>query len=491
MARGTGRKSATAVLLCLLASAALPACGGGARPIAAPAVGGRVVTADGAPLVDARVVVHRETAWVVETQTGPDGRFRVDVEGDGPVRIQASKPVEIRTETGGRDWAVHAVDVDGVLPGWTDLDLVARVETQDRVVSVRVVTPEGPLPDALVHTWPRVLPPEAYRWIDGQPDATDREGLTVQEHLTASPIGLRVERLAPWCPACVPFVLPGDAATAPIREVRLVRERLLHGRVVDEEGRPVAGVGVTPTSAEPGSARGWGDLTGLDGSFCAGVPETWTRATFLVGLEDPHATTGAAGSVDVELGWREIVGPIELVVPTPPRARTETDERLGPDAVHVIETVLRHGYVGEKTRAVLLVSHTWTDEYATDDENLRRLADVVQPSTIEDLKRKNARPVPLPATLALDVPVLLLDQRWIDHWHETYQHEAWERFRARFRGCTGRIYLTAVGFSQDGDEALLHVGESRGRLNGDGHYYVLARERGVWRVVQCRGTWIS
>jgi hypothetical protein len=439
------------------------------------------------------VCVHRGNELVADATTDADGRFMVEVSEDVPVRVQVSEPQEIRTESGARDWEVLAADAAQVVPGSPPVELIATTQPQDRVVRVRVVTPDGPVAGVGIRTWPRVLPAEAYTMWPAYPEVTDKHGLTVQEHLTTSPVEVRVLRCAPWCPASLRCVLPGAKEDAPIHEIRLVRERLLRGHVVDESGRAVPLLGVLPTSKHEGSERGWGDITGLDGEFCVGVPESWSTVTFRIGRDDPLDMAGATAVGSLLLPTRGDVAPFELTLPAAEArsGQADADERLGPEAVRVIEAVLRHAYVGERTRAVLLGRSDTIDEWASEARNLEQLKGYVEESALEDLQRKCARPIPPPSTLTLDAPVFVVDERWNEYWHETHAHEAWERFRDRFKGCTGTIRISAVGFSSSVGQAVLHVSEVRGRLNASAYYFVLELDAGEWKVVYSRLTWIS
>ena len=70
-------------------------------------------------------------------------------------------------------------------------------------------------------------------------------------------------------------------------------------------------------------------------------------------------------------------------------------------------------------------------------------------------------------------------------------HELWDAFHARFPGFLGWTHLSDVGFSKAGDQALVYVTTMEGPLDGSGHWLLLGREAGRWRVIRTRLTWVS
>lgn len=57
--------------------------------------------------------------------------------------------------------------------------------------------------------------------------------------------------------------------------------------------------------------------------------------------------------------------------------------------------------------------------------------------------------------------------------------------------CTVVVSLSAPGFSTDGSQALITVGESWGVLSGSGGLYLLERQGGAWVVVMGLMSWDS
>jgi len=462
-------------------------CGGGTET-RTNIVAGLVTTAAGEPLDNARVYVHQASGTVPFARTGVDGRFHVEVEGGEPVSIQVGKPQETTSADGEASWQLLGADATDVPVGAEDLHLVVADVPLDRVLRIRVMSPDGPVRDAKVGLWPRPIPTHGY-----SPDRTDEEGLTVQERLAATPVTVRVFRRAPWCGAYAPYLLPDTADEAEVHEIRLARDRRVEGRLVDEAGHPVAGLSVMPTSEHPGTALAWGDLSGLDGRFCVGVPDTWPSTTLVVGRRRPHDSTSGYPAAEIVLSG---TGAAEEVVVTAPREAlsvptVEVDPRYGPESLRVIAAALEDGFLGEETKAVLLARPWSLEKFASDPKRSLRLADCVQASTLRDFHRKNAMNISPPVTLKLDVPVIVDEGAWLRHIRSVQSPRGWDHLDERFPGARAEIHLSAVGFSDHMDEAVLHIGRRRGGVVGAGHYYVLVLRGGQWVVVHHEMTWVS
>jgi hypothetical protein len=64
-------------------------------------------------------------------------------------------------------------------------------------------------------------------------------------------------------------------------------------------------------------------------------------------------------------------------------------------------------------------------------------------------------------------------------------------FNMQAVGPGGIIWVTPIGYSSDGNEAVLNVDHRCGGRCGGGTLVVLRRVGGVWAVVGKRGTWVS
>ena len=65
----------------------------------------------------------------------------------------------------------------------------------------------------------------------------------------------------------------------------------------------------------------------------------------------------------------------------------------------------------------------------------------------------------------------------------------WRAFRTQFPNTTGIIRLSSVGYSSDGEQALVEVSHGCGSLCGEGSIVLLEKRDGVWMVRSIRTTW--
>ncbi len=71
------------------------------------------------------------------------------------------------------------------------------------------------------------------------------------------------------------------------------------------------------------------------------------------------------------------------------------------------------------------------------------------------------------------------------------KRDGWEAFYQKHPNASGFWGFSRPGFSPAGDEALLYVIHSCGWLCGTGHYYLLSKESGAWKVKNRVMIWIS
>jgi hypothetical protein len=67
----------------------------------------------------------------------------------------------------------------------------------------------------------------------------------------------------------------------------------------------------------------------------------------------------------------------------------------------------------------------------------------------------------------------------------------WKRFFDAYPGASGVIGLSAVGFNQAQDQALVYTTFVGDYGSGQGYYVLLAKQDGTWRVEQTVIAWVS
>lgn len=443
---------------------------------------GRVVDDEGAGVAGIAVSAFRtrEVHAVGRAWTEADGTFRLAVEGHEPFDVRAGRAA-VADDDCWVWWSETAEALD-VRPGGEPLRLVLGGREDGRV-RVELASAAGDVVRAWIRAVPTFWPREVDWWWRG--DWPDEQGRLEIEELPRFPVELRVFREPPWCPVRGPVVLP-DPVEATTRRIEMERARVVEGTVLDRRGAPVAACGVMVLPRHVVGAQPWGDLTGPDGRFAVGVPESWTDAELLVGCDEPAEATAFRKMLEIEPAS---VG--HLRVHLDHEAKPAFVAAGGEEVRRVIEAVLRAHYLGTKTQSLLLRREL--DELPHERDPATYLGDGIHVSTIRDLQRQLSDPGRLPSGLDVGarVPVLVLEPGWWAYLEEVHRSAVWKHLHGRYPDGGGWLMLSPVGFSEDGTQAVVHVAHVQGYLCGRGHYHLLEKHGEVWRVARRAGTWIS
>ncbi len=82
----------------------------------------------------------------------------------------------------------------------------------------------------------------------------------------------------------------------------------------------------------------------------------------------------------------------------------------------------------------------------------------------------------------LSVPIVLVSRQTLQSFLHNGPEPYWSEFYRRYPGSNGSISFSSIGYSADGNVALLVVEQSCGSLCGALSSVVVKRERGRWRV---------
>jgi hypothetical protein len=83
---------------------------------------------------------------------------------------------------------------------------------------------------------------------------------------------------------------------------------------------------------------------------------------------------------------------------------------------------------------------------------------------------------------ALSVPIVLVSRQTLDSFLHNGPEPYWSEFYRRYPGSNGSISFSSIGYSADGNVALLVAEHSCATLCGELSNVVVKRERGRWRV---------
>jgi hypothetical protein len=113
--------------------------------------------------------------------------------------------------------------------------------------------------------------------------------------------------------------------------------------------------------------------------------------------------------------------------------------------------------------------------------------------TIEDFQTKNKENARFKKKFPTNANYTLMT---IDELKESFNYKwdgdlDWEGFYKKYPKSGGIFTFSRVGFSKDGQQALLFVTNWCRTLCGTGEYYLLKKENGEWKVVNKHMIWIS
>ncbi|MDT8323707.1 MAG: hypothetical protein RRA94_06335 [Bacteroidota bacterium] len=167
--------------------------------------------------------------------------------------------------------------------------------------------------------------------------------------------------------------------------------------------------------------------------------------------------------------------------PTPPTG--------GDDEYAVYSALIDSLYIFDETEVVVI--RDMTEPYDLSDDNSRSFVrDQLQVSDalIDAYVARNGPSVALRRALTID-----LDYRLIAD--STFQHilttGGYEEFYRRYPGAQGHLTLSRVGFSADGNTALVYASNTPAFLAGMGICTTLMKHGDQWRVTGHVIVWIS
>jgi hypothetical protein len=117
------------------------------------------------------------------------------------------------------------------------------------------------------------------------------------------------------------------------------------------------------------------------------------------------------------------------------------------------------------------------------DLELDKLSEV-DSTAISDFQKQNSesRSLRYLASLDFSVPIVLVSRRTLQSFLHNGPEPYWSEFYRRYPGSNGSISFSSIGYTVDGNVAVLVVEHGCGSLCGTLSNVVVKRERGRWRV---------
>lgn len=164
----------------------------------------------------------------------------------------------------------------------------------------------------------------------------------------------------------------------------------------------------------------------------------------------------------------------------------------------VYAAILNQYFAEEKIR--LLVIKKFTEGYNTDEpekrENLSQRnfsLKGVEQATIDDYvaKNQNQHYQLLDELLNLKGKHAFVTDAELNEIFAKDCNKGWGTFYKKYPNSQGQTTLSKVGFNQERTQALVYVGTQSHCLAGAGHFIILAKEGGAWKVIRANMVWIS
>lgn len=152
------------------------------------------------------------------------------------------------------------------------------------------------------------------------------------------------------------------------------------------------------------------------------------------------------------------------------------------------------GQMFSRTEVKLLVieDHTVTNHLgeSEDWQGMTQQLPTISQQIIGDYKTKNKETQQLKDAFDLKAKHVLIRK---DEMEQIFKKgpQGWDEFYKRYPDSGGYIGFSRVGFNPDINQALVYVENGCGGLCGTGHYVLLSKNEGVWKVVNRHMSWIS
>ena len=179
-----------------------------------------------------------------------------------------------------------------------------------------------------------------------------------------------------------------------------------------------------------------------------------------------------------------------LLAPLCMKAQRAERTKHDREEYEVYSALVSQKFVKDDTRLVVITDPTCCN---TDDLDIWRMKQLepFSPDTVESFKERNKQSRHLERAFTLVVAYRIVDSKEIDKLYPPgMPDEGWKTFYRLYPHSNGYLRLSRVGFNKDRTEALVNTGWMSGSLSGEGHYFLLLKKDGKWRIERSIATWM-
>jgi len=173
------------------------------------------------------------------------------------------------------------------------------------------------------------------------------------------------------------------------------------------------------------------------------------------------------------------------------QATTPTD-----DEYEVLSALINEFYLTGEYKSIVITNPTCCEMEDVDFRGggWKVYVDQLSPisfETLEDYAARNKQPLSFERRFKLKTKYQIVPNADVEKLFPAgMPEEGWKVFYSKYPGSNGYLKLSRVGFNKAKDQAFVSTGWIRGPRYGEGHYVVLGKQNGSWKVLNRMGTWI-
>ena len=160
---------------------------------------------------------------------------------------------------------------------------------------------------------------------------------------------------------------------------------------------------------------------------------------------------------------------------------TDSDAYAVYDAIVPSDSLVREAHA--KELLIQDITRLLTDKYCSPQG-----PDLIGPwaAAAANLKKENVEPKSLVRQFGLPVPYRLIPKETLDGFFNAAGIYGWDAFHTTYPDAHGFLLVSAVGFDDKHEHAIVYMSHSCGGLCGEGRYHFLQRTPDGWKEANPR-----
>ena len=192
-----------------------------------------------------------------------------------------------------------------------------------------------------------------------------------------------------------------------------------------------------------------------------------------------------------------ILSVFALVLPPIVVAQAPKDSLLG-EEYSIYSAIISENYIKDGVRLVVVTTPTCCEVNQAQKEQVMprfQYSDRAEPfpsqETLDSYVERNRTSVEVQKLFRLNVAVQIVPYKKIESLFDMIElEEKWKMFYRMFPHSNGYIRFSRAGFNRAGNEAFVSTAWMSGSLSGEGHYFLLSKKDGRWRIERSIPTWM-